>query len=340
MKNFLEVAEDLAGEGRLSDDDTRRIRSVFDFRARVETAESKAGLDLTNLEDLFGLVDVQVRVNPDDADARALRTDFVFLILRTLESRIKEPVVPITVRTRQAADNVLDMYVSVSDHFVDMVARRWMPRGDLDIAKDSIITLNYDLLFDRALYRRGLVADYCLPAMPAQKTDDLRVRLLKLHGSGGWGWCNACQFVSVVGEAPTEKHQPLPCVKCENPTEILIVPPTWSKGDYPKALDRVWKAAFEELKSANRLVLIGMSLPESDRFLRFLLGLALARNSALDRILIVNPEAGTRLYGTLFEQLPKRVRVDPLVMTFEGAVAGGQLQRMLGQTFPQKARAW
>jgi hypothetical protein len=62
MKDFLQVAEDIAGENLFPKEDIERFRCVFDFRARVETAESKAGLDLTNLEDLFGLVDVHCRV--------------------------------------------------------------------------------------------------------------------------------------------------------------------------------------------------------------------------------------------------------------------------------------
>jgi hypothetical protein len=81
-------------------------------------------------------------------------------------------------------------------------------------------------------------------------------------------------------------------------------------------------------------------MPESDRFLRYLLGLALAQNPELDRILIVNTDAGKRLYGTLFEQLPKRVRVEPLVMDFRTAVAAGHLQRMLGQRYGQKEPLW
>lgn len=81
-------------------------------------------------------------------------------------------------------------------------------------------------------------------------------------------------------------------------------------------------------------------MPESDRLLRFLLGLALAQNTGLDRILIVNTGAGQALYGPMFQQLPKRVRVEHLVTKFKDAVAGGDLQRVLGQVYDQKEPVW
>lgn len=255
MKDFLQVAEDIAGEGLLSDEETRRLRSVFDFRASVETAEPKAGLDLTNLEDLFGLVDVHCRVNPEDPKARELRRDFIFLILKTLDTKIQEEQSVVSVRT-QGGNEPLEFDRKASEHFVDMVARRWSKPPLDQIARDSIITLNYDLLIDRALKRHGLIADYCLSSVGTSESEDTRVKLLKLHGSGGWALCQKCETVDLFWEASSTKVPAPPCSRCGEHTEVLIVPPTWSKGDYPKALDQVWKAAFEELKSASRLVLI------------------------------------------------------------------------------------
>jgi NAD-dependent SIR2 family protein deacetylase len=140
-----------------------------------------------------------------------------------------------------------------TEHFVDIVARRWAKQPDGAVAKDSIITLNYDLVLDRALQNRGLAAAYCLPDVLPLNTTATQVKLLKLHGSGGWGWCSNCSSVTVFGEAPIRKDQPPPCDRCARLTEVLMVPPTWNKGDYPKELDRVWKAAFEELKELQQV---------------------------------------------------------------------------------------
>ncbi len=72
--------------------------------------------------------------------------------------------------------------------FVNVAARRWFPPPTGGIAKDSIISLNYDLLLEQALGAGPHLPLYDLPAdrlveQPPDVPTICRLRLLKLHGS-------------------------------------------------------------------------------------------------------------------------------------------------------------
>jgi len=55
----------------------------------------------------------------------------------------------------------------------------------------------------------------------------------------------------------------------------LIVPPTWSKTEYHTFLSHVWRQAAEELTEAKYIFVIGYSIPDSDLFFQYLLGLGM-----------------------------------------------------------------
>jgi len=50
----------------------------------------------------------------------------------------------------------------------------------------------------------------------------------------------------------------------------------------------VWKQVLAELTNAGRIFIIGYSFPESDQFFKYLLGLALSKNTSLTEIHIVS----------------------------------------------------
>ena len=79
------------------------------------------------------------------------------------------------------------------------------------------------------------------------------------------------------------------CPSCKQPgLSTLIVPPTRNKGIEAKFILPVWKQVLEERMSAGRIFIIGYSFPESDQFSKYLLGLALSKNTTLTEIHIVN----------------------------------------------------
>jgi hypothetical protein len=101
----------------------------------------------------------------------------------------------------------------------------------------------------------------------------------------------------------------------------------------------VWRAAFQELVQARRWVLVGTSLPETDRFLRYLFGLALKRNKNLDKITIANIESTS--YQRLFADLPKRQSLEAVTTSFVPSLTVGTFQHtFVGQVFGQFEQMW
>ena len=76
--------------------------------------------------------------------------------------------------------------------------------------------------------------------------------------------------------------------------EPFIVPPTWNKTGYGNRLTPVWTAAYQEIKEAARVIIIGYSLPETDSFFKYLLALGLSENDSLQQIIVVNPDEGAQ----------------------------------------------
>lgn len=162
---------------------------------------------------------------------------------------------------------------------------------------DSIITLNYDLIIEHTLDEitkqknrlsrmdsllnpmnyAGLIG---IPSLPRDYTG--LGHYLKLHGSIGWLYCDnpSCGnhqrfFPNQIGKKVHNSPGDL-CNICGSPLVSVIIPPTMSKtfDEYPK-LGFLWSLAYREIRDADELVLIGMSLPDSDYYLKWLINSAI-----------------------------------------------------------------
>jgi len=133
-----------------------------------------------------------------------------------------------------------------------------------------LLSLNYDTLLDDALRRAGLPPDYGLGP-----PDVDRPLLLKLHGSLNWAHCPACDHIAVVrGQVAHLLPRParLTCDRCgSSRLASVIISPTWLKRNLPAALSRVFAQALEAVRRAERIVIIGYSLPPADLAVQHLL---------------------------------------------------------------------
>lgn len=197
----------------------------------------------------------------------------------------------------------------------------------------AIISLNYDTIIDEAIAETGrFVPDYKIGQTTARHPLQTPVSLLKLHGSLNWTHCAECDSEAneiSVGEAAE-------CPKCRNRRDVVIVPPSWDKGSYKGVIQKVWAAAFDDLRHSQQWVFIGVSLPATDSYLRFLLGLAISENMSLRSIILVHPGEGLS-FQDLASRLPKRIAFTHIRQTFRKALchdAGdGFLFNHLGMEF-------
>lgn len=187
---------------------------------------------------------------------------------------------------------------------------------------DSIISLNYDLVMDRALAalqetskkadggRLGKVAVLVtdlgyLGQSPIAATsfEGGAGYYLKLHGSLGWVTCatpsclNANRFHEIdVRTEVINGHHGQPCRYCGCALQLVVVPPVSNKHIEERGkLAVLWVLALRELIRASHLAVVGLSLAPSDFELRWLLKQAIQlRGDTKLTVALVNPSVQDR----------------------------------------------
>lgn len=134
----------------------------------------------------------------------------------------------------------------------------------------SIITFNYDLVFEKAILREFGAVDYKIGV--TNRLYSTGIPFVKLHGSLNWLWCPKCDRIEIHDQPVGQKYNRVACVKkCGGYKERLMVPPNPGKTKYLEILNRLWKKANRLLSEADSIVFIGYSLPEIDVSARELL---------------------------------------------------------------------
>ncbi|HYC93639.1 MAG TPA: hypothetical protein VEO54_30825 [Thermoanaerobaculia bacterium] len=150
----------------------------------------------------------------------------------------------------------------------------------------SAITLNYDIIADRSLRKlTGQFPDYgCDVATAQYRKQADKYELLKLHGSLNWIYCPGCHQLDVgVSKSgwQTEKvlyeiYNKAPdstdwysavhkmCKVCGAGIRPVMITPTTRKDYRNPHIAAVWYRAERLLQRANRVIIVGYSLPEDD----------------------------------------------------------------------------
>jgi hypothetical protein len=173
----------------------------------------------------------------------------------------------------------------------------------------SIITFNYDIACDLALFQNECEPIYGLPGNAEMRS--ARVPLLKLYGSLNWARrtdnetvepLHMRRFMQWFGQPPPDRAQQIrlpigdalrACfahAEFEIEPEPFIVPPTWKKVQHHEILHTVWGRAARELSDAQHIFLMGYSLPETDSFFRLLYALGTVGDAPLTSIVVYNPD--------------------------------------------------
>jgi len=169
-----------------------------------------------------------------------------------------------------------------------------------------VISLNYDVIADNALFALGLEASVEEPGLSQEGRSqhrlpnygcDIRTAayferphdfglILKLHGSLNWIYCPNCHRLDIglVQEGPelmyTRKvlddlYQEVnlhdkyscrgaSCKDCNFPTRPVLITPTHRKDYRNPHIAQVWYDAERVLRAADRVILVGYSLPTDD----------------------------------------------------------------------------
>lgn len=310
VHDFLDRAREFFADpdSALDTQEREQFERVFKFKREVARAREKFRIDLDDIEQLFGLVEMSQRLG---SESPATRDATVYLIAKTLQLALANTsgrpqarfalasgyagqASSFTKYVRKQATGGDVFETDIYTHFALLLSGRYDDQKKLPSRCNTVITFNYDLVLDDALARVGATPGYELAGAEFDEPDNgatPRVPLLKLHGSTNWAICG-CKQIRVLGQKITgnpENFRSMRCSKCNQPgLRLLLVPPSWDKSEYSQVMQPVWTRAVEALKNATRICVIGYSMPEADAFFKFLLALGLAENDRLYKLIVVD----------------------------------------------------
>jgi len=135
----------------------------------------------------------------------------------------------------------------------------------------TILTTNYDACLDLALDSAGVPYHYVIRGA----TKNNAVKLIKMHGSINWFYCEDCQGLQMPSvqdmRESTGKEIPYPltgmCPHCLSTSKQFIVPPTALKYLAYPPIVQVWDEGRAAFETARMYVVVGYSLSDADDYL-------------------------------------------------------------------------
>jgi len=214
----------------------------------------------------------------------------------------------------------------------------------------TVISLNYDIIVDNAMVKHsGCLPDYgCDIATDIYKNLPRQGTLLKIHGSLNWSYCPSCSRLDLgVAESgrtykmleelyqvnPLEERYSchgFPCPQCSTSVEPVLITPTQLKDYRNPHVQRVWTLADQALRSAERAIIVGYSLPDDDLDVIYLLqrGLGQLAKRTPENITVVEWTNDDAMRAISKHPVGRRYRsifgpdIDWRTDGFEGLIAG------------------
>ena len=191
---------------------------------------------------------------------------------------------------------------------------------DQGITNINVISINYDIIVDNSLCilseQKGVFGfpDYGVDINTKSYREINKYgKLLKLHGSRNWLYCPGCHCLE-IGVSDSERttvkvldqlynENPLepryschgfPCPQCGTFVRPVMITPTHMKDYRNPHISRIWYEAERMLQQADRVIVVGYSLPEDDVDVTYLLKRGLSKVPA-SSITVVESDEQHRL---------------------------------------------
>jgi len=321
----------------LMDTDPQLIKSQISKRIKRFLAYNFCrGDKYPSLEEVFGFIDFFVSL--DMSLSKQWGTDK----LRCLKSDLIKVIHYLISKNTNRSDNFILFWKTIKELNQEV----------------GVITTNYDTLIEEAfdsIYPICLL-DYCVdlinyrypeslipfdwwvdPKKPVEIFDGIiptRIRLIKLHGSLNWKYCNCCGQVALTPwqhqiNLKTDSYesfldsQTTECPLDHNKLASLIQAPTHYKSFHNYIFSKLYDEATYLLRSASQLVFIGYSFPAADVHIRALIRQSYKENG---RIIVVNKSRAKDLRHR-YESLAQNIEY--YAMPFERFVRSGIFRDIL-----------
>lgn len=287
MSNFLDKAQDLLVYNKIGEY-KEDFELVFRAISCLQSIHSKTNISIHNIENVFALFEMgkllkKIPNFPNNKINKLIRS-----IKKVIYFTLNE-----TTKLKVNKNNKLPPESPTYAQFMDIV---------IDSIKENktelaIITFNYDLSLDYVMYRKGFIIDYCIE----NKERESNMNFYKLHGSLNWfeKEGNSQEIIPVYFDDYLAKYHNsrelfpykanqdfrLGVLNILTETDFIvssdikvkdtpfIIPPSLNKIRYHSNLSKVWRKASKELSEADKIFIIGYSLPETDIFFKYLFAL-------------------------------------------------------------------
>lgn len=299
VDGFLKEARDIyANENdSLEKNEKDFFSKVFKYHGDLAKARTRTKFDIDNIEDFFSILDINIASSKESA-LKEIRKALVYVIIKTLEQLIDQDRYSLYYKFLQDLCGLQEQY------------------------QYSFITFNYDLILERSLENGACSYNYCLH--PDEfPIESIQKKILKLHGSSNWLFCSQCSKITILNQKALGNLYSQKCNSCGLGVVPLLIPPTWNKRFDSVFIENVWHFAFEELRQANRIIIIGYSLPPTDIYFRDFLTLCLKDSDPLKRIVVIDPNKSIKeRYESFFETDFSRRYLNFIARSFSERSAG------------------
>ncbi len=297
MKDFFQKSKHLRRRRRL--DVYEGDFDVVNYARNIlRRAKIKSRLDIDNLEEIYTALEMVEIIDGIDEltaeQAKVTQQSLNNLIAITLEQSIQFPVVQQTGDFRT---------IEPTKAYRKLAAEAEAIRSRNSRFPITFITFNYDIAFDFALHYEDVKFSYCFD----EKNHHRSIKYFKLHGSLHWALdqntktlidanLDFSDLENLGFDLHEAKHV---CIRVdrglwgeqfEHVAHFpFIVPPTGNKPYLHSLLKPIWKEAAASLRSAEIIIVIGYSFPQTDQFFRNFFALSTIGPADLEKILIVDP---------------------------------------------------
>ena len=304
ISNFLERSKELYDSTKVTEY-KENYKRVFQAIGNLQNVNSKSFINIYNIEEVLSAFEMGRMINKLPGISKKEEIEQIVLSTKRL---IYETLDKSTALRIPSRSDPLDACIG-HKRLVESIDRQ--NRENIDAC--SVITFNYDLLLDYALYKQKLKVNYCLNEINEDKAS--QVKLMKLHGSLNW-FMQADEKNDVVplylddifedtkywlnsgGEDKIFFIDPIKWLSGKNNEyngksiipEPILIPPTFNKMEYNKRIINVWRQASLELTKAENILICGYSHPETDNFFKYLFALGISGESIIKRFIVYDPD--------------------------------------------------
>jgi len=304
MAGFVEKMWDFAVRKQVNGEpmlpaDIAIFEKAIEIRNELDSYHGRASFDDRNLEDILSILSF------NEIHLSARKKSKLFLFIKAISRTIE-----LTCQVQHDGENKIqnlgsslyrqfwwNLFYFCTKH------NKKMP---------AIISLNYDLVLERALFQCLIGIRFADEKFPIQGVDvdyhydpvgdfqyiikttiyytdsgermgtkleegatdnPLRIEILKLHGSLNFPRMKTKESLSLVHPIDTP----------------FILPPIINKMSSAKSITNMWATALNKLRSAKNVIIVGYSLPRTDIYMQYFLKTALGPNLNLNRIYVFDP---------------------------------------------------